>query len=155
MMNIAKALGLLAGEPKPLEGPRVERTPAKTHTVLAPCSGVFTTAVQTGTSAPLIPADFVEQWQPLGHILRESDLETVPVVAPVSGYLWQTLPWTSCTEGAERPLCAVVPRIPMAICPPDGCIMIYCYSCQKTSCVDSIELEIVGQTLQIEAVFGL
>ena len=89
MMNIAKALGLLAGEPEPLEGPRVERTPAKTHTVLAPCSGVFMTALKKGTTEQLIPADFVQQGQPLGHILRESDLETVPVVAPVSGYLWQ------------------------------------------------------------------
>jgi len=89
MVNIAKALGLLPGEPEPLDGPRIERTPAKTHTLLAPCSGVFMTALRKGTTAPLMPADFVEQGQSLGHILRESDLETVPVVAPVSGYLWQ------------------------------------------------------------------
>jgi hypothetical protein len=47
------------------------------------------TALKKGTTEQLIPADFVEQGQALGHILRESDLETVPVVAPVSGYLWQ------------------------------------------------------------------
>ena len=89
MVNIAKALGMIEGEPEPMEGPRVERTRDSSHEVLAPCSGMFMTALQKGTSAPLIPDDFVEQGQPLGHIIRESDLETVPVMAPVSGYLWQ------------------------------------------------------------------
>ncbi len=41
-----------------------------------------------GTSA-LIPGDPVEKGQVLGHIIRETDLENIPVVAQVSGYLWQ------------------------------------------------------------------
>jgi len=89
MVNIAKLLGMIEGEPELIEGPRVERTPESSHEVHAPCAGIFMPALQKGKAVTLVPDDFVEQGQPLGHIIRESDLETVPVPAPVSGYLWQ------------------------------------------------------------------
>lgn len=89
MVNIAKALGMIEGEPEPVEGGQVERSRESSYEVLAPCAGIFMPALQKGTTATLIPDDFVEKGQPLGHIIRESDLATVPVPAPVSGYLWQ------------------------------------------------------------------
>ncbi|MDY0165051.1 MAG: succinylglutamate desuccinylase/aspartoacylase family protein [Thermoguttaceae bacterium] len=89
MVNIAKALGMIEGEPEPVEGGQVERSRESSHEVLAPCAGIFMPALQKGTSATLIPDDFVEEGQPLGHIIRESDLAAVPVLAPVAGYLWQ------------------------------------------------------------------
>ena len=89
MLNIAKLLGMINGEPEPIEGPQVERTRENSHEVLAPCAGIFMTALRKGTTATLVPDDFVEKGQPLGHILKESDLATVPVLAPVAGYLWQ------------------------------------------------------------------
>ncbi len=89
MVNIAKALGMIEGEPESVEGPKVERSRERSHEVLAPCSGIFMPALQKGTSAILIPDDFVEEGQPLGHIIRETDLAAVPVLASVAGYLWQ------------------------------------------------------------------
>ncbi|MDD4267130.1 MAG: hypothetical protein PHO07_15930 [Pirellulales bacterium] len=65
------------------------RTRENSHEVLAPCGGIFMPGLRPGTAATLMPDDFVEQGQPLGHITRESDLAIVPVPAPVSGYLWQ------------------------------------------------------------------
>ncbi len=89
MVNIAKVLGMIEGEPELIEGPRVERNRESSHEVLAPCNGIFMTALQKGTAVSLIPDDFVEEGQTLGHIIRESDLAAVAVVAPVAGYLWQ------------------------------------------------------------------
>lgn len=89
MVNIAKALGMIEGEPEPVEGGQIERTRENSREVLAPCAGIFMPALQKGTTATLLPDDFVEDGQPLGHVLRESDLEAVPVRAPASGYLWQ------------------------------------------------------------------
>ncbi len=89
MVNIAKALGMIEGEPEPVEGGQVERSRESSHEVLSPCAGIFMPALQKDTQATLIPDDFVEKDQPLGHIIRESDLATVRVPAPVSGFLWQ------------------------------------------------------------------
>ncbi len=89
MLNIAKALGMIAGEPERIKGPRVERKKETSHEVLAPAAGIFMPATQNGSNLTLVPGDFVEEGQPLGHILSETDLATVPVVAPVAGYLWQ------------------------------------------------------------------
>ena len=38
--------------------------------------------------AGLETSDYVEQGQKLGHIISDEDLETVEIIAPVSGYLW-------------------------------------------------------------------
>ncbi len=89
MVNIAKVLGMIEGEPELIEGPRVERTRQRSHEVLAPAAGIFMSALRKDAAVPLVPEDFVEKGQPLGHIIRESDLAAVPVIAPVAGYLWQ------------------------------------------------------------------
>ncbi|MBI4624682.1 MAG: succinylglutamate desuccinylase/aspartoacylase family protein [Verrucomicrobia bacterium] len=89
MVNLAKLLGMIAGKPESIPGPRVVRTKANSHEVRAPCSGMFVPAAHTDRSVGLAPEDRVEQGQPLGHIIREKDLVAVPIVAPVTGYLWQ------------------------------------------------------------------
>ena len=84
--NLAKYLGMMEGEPEFPEGPIVKFTyadrEARTHTLKAPCSGLF---VETG----LETSDYVEEGQKLGHIIRDDALETVELVAPVSGYLYE------------------------------------------------------------------
>lgn len=89
MVNIAKRLGMIAGEPQPIEGPRVERNDKNSHKVLAPCAGMFMPALRRNRSATLQPEDHVEEGQLLGHILDDRGLKTVPLVAPCAGYLWQ------------------------------------------------------------------
>jgi uncharacterized protein len=89
MVNIMKQLGMMEGEPQKIEGPRVERNRDTSHTVHAPCAGIFMPATGKNDDRMIRPDDYVEERQLLGHIIRESDLATVPVTAPVSGYLWQ------------------------------------------------------------------
>jgi uncharacterized protein len=109
MVNIARQLGMIEGEPELINGPRVERRPDKSHDVPAPCSGIFMPALKTDKSAPLIPDDYVYEGQLLGHIIRESDLTTLPVNAPASGYLWQygMCHWNLCDASlpAQTSLC--------------------------------------------------
>ncbi len=84
--NIAKLLGMIDGDMEPLDGPAVTFDQGtrgeRTHTVTAPCSGLF---VENG----LETSDYVEQGQSLGHIISDADLSTVGIPAPVAGYLWQ------------------------------------------------------------------
>jgi uncharacterized protein len=89
MVNIAKLLGMIKGEPELIVGQRAVRSPENSHEVQAPCSGIFMPATGKENYATLDTDDFVEEGQFLGHIIRESDLTTLPVTAPVSGYLWQ------------------------------------------------------------------
>jgi hypothetical protein len=98
MINVAKLLGLIEGQPDKIEGPRVVRDQKKMHEIHAPCSGIFVRALRSDKKAMLTPEDCVERSQPLGHVLRENDLATVPIVAPVSGYLWHfgTCHWQLC-----------------------------------------------------------
>jgi predicted deacylase len=84
--NIAKLFGMIDGEMEQLDGPAVEFKQSTriecTQTVEAPCSGLF---VESG----LETSDQVEEGQSLGHIISDSDLGTVEITAPASGYLWQ------------------------------------------------------------------
>jgi uncharacterized protein len=89
MVNIARVLGMMEGRPDPLQGPRVVRANENSHQVRAPCSGMFVPARKGETAAALAPEDRVVQGQELGHIIREHDLERVPILAPVSGFLWR------------------------------------------------------------------
>ena len=89
MINIAKLLGMIDGAPERIEGPRVEHNQKRSHEVNSPCSGIFMPATRKDRTRTLIPDDYVDEGQSLGHIIRENDLATVPVCAPVSGYLWQ------------------------------------------------------------------
>jgi len=89
MINIAKLLGMINGEPELIEGNRAVRTPETTHEVKAPCKGIFTPAVLKNKTEFIGPDDFVEEGQKIGHLIRESDLATVPLISPVSGYIRQ------------------------------------------------------------------
>jgi len=98
MVNIAKHLGMIEGGPKLTRGSLVVRKSETSHEVIASCSGIFMPAVGKGKMTSLIPDDFVEEGQILGHIISDKDLATVPVIAPVSGYLWKFGPchWGLC-----------------------------------------------------------
>jgi predicted deacylase len=104
MVNIAKMLGMIEGEPELIRGPR-PLYPSETNVeVDAPVNGIFMPALRKNeTTATLIPEDFVEEGQSLGHIIRDNDLEIIPIVSPVSGYLWQygVCHWGNC--GASLP----------------------------------------------------
>ncbi|MBI4658291.1 MAG: succinylglutamate desuccinylase/aspartoacylase family protein [Verrucomicrobia bacterium] len=87
MVNIAKRLGMLPGEPERIEGPRVTMTKEKSHVAQAPDSGIFVPGVAKDKIRNLAAEDYVEKGQSLGHIIREKDLERVPILAPATGYL--------------------------------------------------------------------
>lgn len=89
MVNIAKHLGMIEGELELIVGSRAVRSPETSHEVHASCSGIFMPALWRDQTGTLIPDDYVEKGQSLGHIIRESDLRKIPVTAPVSGFLWQ------------------------------------------------------------------
>jgi predicted deacylase len=89
MVNIAKHLGMIRGEPEKIKGPRAVHDPKTIHEVKTPCSGIFMSATRKNSDATLVPDDYVEEGQNLGHIISEKDLTVVPLRSPVSGYLWQ------------------------------------------------------------------
>jgi predicted deacylase len=94
MINIAILLGMIKGEPLAIEGKKAVRNTSKTgninsYDIMAPSAGIFMTALRGKSSETLIPEDYVREGALLGHIIRESDLASIPVTAPVSGYLWQ------------------------------------------------------------------
>ena len=83
MENVAKVLGLLDGEPEIPPDTGINITPENTTQIDAPCGGLF-------VEAPgLRVEDRVEAGQKLGHIIREDDLTTVEITAPVGGWLWR------------------------------------------------------------------
>lgn len=89
MINIAILLHMMEGAPELIKGPRVVHSPDNSHEVPSPATGIFMPGMRKDGTTVLIPGDPVEKGQVLGHIIRETDLENIPVVAQVSGYLWQ------------------------------------------------------------------
>lgn len=89
MVNIAKHLGMIKGETKSINGPLAIRNPQTSHEVFASCSGIFMPAVRKDKITSFAPDDYVEEKQLLGHIISDKDLSIVPIIAPVSGYLWK------------------------------------------------------------------
>lgn len=89
MVNIARHLLMIEGEPQLIQGQVVIRKPENTHEVIASSSGIFMPSVGKNKMIPLTPDDYVEEGQILGHIISDKDLAKVPVIAPVSGYLWK------------------------------------------------------------------
>jgi predicted deacylase len=89
MVNVAKSLGMIEGEPELIKGPRVVFSAETRHDIKAPFTGIFVAARGKEKLTSLSPEDYVEKGQPIGHIIREKDLATVNITAPVSGYLWQ------------------------------------------------------------------
>jgi uncharacterized protein len=84
--NIAKLLGMMDGEPELLDGPvvrfMIEERDRVSRLIYAPCSGLF---VSPGLEA----GDYVVAGQSLGHLIRDDDLTTVPVIANAAGYLYR------------------------------------------------------------------
>lgn len=89
MLNIAKSLGMIKGEPGRIKGPRAVFSAETRNDIKAPCTGIFVAAQGKGKMTSLSPEDYVEAGQLIGHIIRDKDLTSVNITAPVSGYLWQ------------------------------------------------------------------
>ncbi len=79
--NIARELGLLAGEPVGLDEPMVWLPDAPREQLRAPHDGLF-------VGVDLRPGDRVEAGQVLGHVLGDRDLAVTELRAPLGGYLW-------------------------------------------------------------------
>lgn len=87
MVNIAKMLGMINGEPELIKGKRAIRTSENTHHVKAPCKGLFVPALIENKDEFIAPEDYIEKGQQIGHIIREDDLAVIPLASPVSGYI--------------------------------------------------------------------
>lgn len=88
MINIAKLLKMINGEPQLINGKRAVRTAETTHEIKAEATGLFVSS-SSDKLVNLAPDDFIEEGQRLGHLIREDDLKIIPVIAPVSGYIRQ------------------------------------------------------------------
>jgi uncharacterized protein len=118
MVNIAKRLGMIKGEPESA-GQHIERRSDKSHEVVASCSGIFMPGFSEEKGRNLAPEDYVVKGQPLGHIINESDLKKETVCAPVNGYLWQfgVCHWALCDASlpAQHPYVENGDRIALVI----------------------------------------
>ena len=81
MANVARALGMMEGDPELPDEPMVEVSTERDVEVAAPCSGMF---VESGLSVE----DRVTEGQSLGHMLRDDTLERQEITASVSGILF-------------------------------------------------------------------
>lgn len=105
--NLAKLAGMIEGEVEQIDGPYVEfgrdseADAARKHPLHAPCSGLF-------VEAGLETSDHVTEGLCIGHIIRDDNLETVEVISPADGWLYQF--------GCYRPDCdvALPPQHPYA-----------------------------------------
>jgi predicted deacylase len=79
--NVAKHLGMLDGELEGLDEPSFYLDEVEMTTVKAPCNGLFVEREGLATW------DYVESGQLLGHLVNDETLETLDIIAPVSGYL--------------------------------------------------------------------
>ena len=78
--NVAKSLGIFDGKLEGIDEPSFYLDEVDITDVKAPCNGLF---VESGLS----PWDYVSAGQRLGHLLNDETLDTVEILAPVSGYL--------------------------------------------------------------------
>jgi predicted deacylase len=92
VVNLARLIGLLPGEPDPPDGPVLFSDETASAKVTAPCAGLF-------VKAPLPLGGRVDAGAVLGHLLTEHDLASLEVRAPAAGYLK--------TFGVGRPNCDV------------------------------------------------
>lgn len=83
MTNVAKALGMLDGEPRIPPDSGIVPTAGNTSLIEAPCRGLF--VEEPGIALE----DRIEAGQRLGHILRDDDLSVVEIISPVDGWLWR------------------------------------------------------------------
>lgn len=80
LLNVARHIGMLPGEPEGTDEGPTWKVPERTCELTAPVRGLF-------VEAGLEPGDWVEEGQPLGHIIAEADLAVLPVLAPAAGRL--------------------------------------------------------------------
>ena len=80
IINMARAIGLLRGELIEGEDPILFSDAMESVEVKAPCSGLFVTEDHK-------LCEPIEEGAVLGHILSDTDLNCVPIVAPKTGYL--------------------------------------------------------------------
>lgn len=83
MQNVAKVLGMIEGEPEIPPDSGLNITDDNTTVMEAPCRGLF--VEEPGVQLE----DGIEAGQRLGHIIRDDDLSTVEITAPVGGWLWR------------------------------------------------------------------
>ncbi len=118
MINIAKRLGMIQGEPE-LSGKHIERRSDNSHEVVASCSGIFMPGFSEEKGRILVPEDNVIKGQMLGHIINEIDLKKEIVHAPVNGYLWQfgVCHWALCDASlpAQHPYVEAGGRLALII----------------------------------------
>jgi len=80
LANIARFLQMTPGRPEGTDEGPTWRDEAEVVDVTASRAGLF-------VAAALDPGDWVQEGQPLGHLLRDDDLTTVAVHAPATGRL--------------------------------------------------------------------
>ena len=80
VLNVMRHLGMLPGAPEGVDEGPVWLDTATVVDVKCPLDGLF-------VEADLSTADWVEEGQPLGHVISDADLSTTPVLAPLSGRL--------------------------------------------------------------------
>jgi len=86
MVNMARAVGVLPGRPRPIDRPVLFSDECELIHIEAPATGLF-----SGTG--LLPREAVKKGQELGRVLSDRDLSTRVVVAPAGGYLWNYAAW--------------------------------------------------------------
>jgi len=91
--NMARAIGMIESAIEPGDGPVLFTDRARQVVVRADRAGLFRAVDEPK------PGDEVRKGETLGHLLGEKDLERVPVVFPVDGYLEK--------RGPGRPDCDV------------------------------------------------
>lgn len=89
MINIAKILGMIKGKPRLVQDKRAVRNADTSHEIKSTVSGLFVPAEGREKFSSLMPEDYIDKGELLGHIIDERTLDEVPVPAPVSGYIWQ------------------------------------------------------------------
>jgi len=80
VLNVARFLDMLPGEPEGTDEGPVWLNTATVIDVEAPCDGLF-------VEANLSTSDWVVEGQLLGHLIGDHDLSMTPVLAPISGRL--------------------------------------------------------------------
>jgi N-alpha-acetyl-L-2,4-diaminobutyrate deacetylase len=116
VLNVARFLKVLPGEPEGLDERAVWLDKASVVDVKAPHGGLF-------AEAELATCDWVQEGQLLGWLLSDSDLSATPILAPVSGRLYEY----GCSRAdcdvalpAQHPYASKGDRLAKVAAPRDG-----------------------------------
>ena len=89
LINITRLMGMIKGKPKLIDGKRAIRNADTSYEIKSPSAGLFVPSVLKDHISTFKPEDFIEKGQMLGHIINDRNLAKIPVISPVSGYIWQ------------------------------------------------------------------